>query len=94
MEDAAMLTITAAAGEYLTRTLEKANAPLDTAIRILLKDDDALQPTLDTTRPGDETFDHGGRKVLLLDARACQYLGDSRLDVRTTDEGPKLLIVQ
>ena len=88
-----MFTITQAAGEFLTKTLEKANAPLDTAVRLVLKDDEALQPTLDTVRAGDASFDHDGRKVLLLDARACEYLGDTKLDVRTTDEGPRLLIV-
>ena len=87
-----MLTMTKAAGDYLTAILQRANASQDTAIRILLEDDD-LAPTLDTARPGDEALDYHGRKVLLLDAGVCEHLTDSTLDVHATDEGPQLLIL-
>jgi Fe-S cluster assembly iron-binding protein IscA len=88
-----MLNITEAAGEYLTAVLERANAPEYTAIRIRLEDG-GLSPALDLARPGDETFDHNGRLVLLLDGGACDYLSDSTLDVDETPDGPKLLILQ
>jgi hypothetical protein len=87
-----MLTMTNAAGDYLTAILQRANASQDTAIRILLEDDE-VAPTLDTARPGDETLDYHGRKVLLLDAEVCESLIDSTLDVHATDEGPQLLIL-
>jgi hypothetical protein len=87
-----MFTITEAAGQYLTMTLERANAPQDHAIRFVLNGDE-LSPKLDTPRPGDQTFDYAGRKVLLLDPGACEYLGDATLDVRATEEGQRLLIV-
>jgi hypothetical protein len=88
-----MLTMTKAAGDYLTAVLQRADASQDTAIRIVLEDDE-LAPALDTERPGDETLDYHGRKVLLLDAEVCEYLADSTLDVQPTDEGPRLLILQ
>jgi hypothetical protein len=88
-----MLTMTNAAGDYLTVVLQKVHASQDTAIRIVFKDD-KLAPALDTTRPGDETLDYHGRKILLLDAEVCEYLADSTLDVESTDEGPRLLILQ
>jgi hypothetical protein len=82
--------MTKAAGDYLTVLLQRARASQDTAIRIVLKDD-KLAPALDTERPGDETLDYHGRKVLLLDAEVCEYLAESTLDVHPTDEGPRLI---
>jgi len=86
-----MLTMTKAAGDYLTALLQRAHASQDTAIRIVLEDDE-LAPALDTERPGDETLDYHGRKVLLLDAEVCEYLADSTLDVQPTDQGPRLIL--
>ncbi len=88
-----MMKITEAAGEYLTAVLDRANAPTETAIRLQLRSD-GLLPELDTARPGDMTFDHGGRTVLVLDHRARDYLVNSTLDVDATPDGPKLLILQ
>jgi len=93
LKEVAMLTMTKAAGDYLTAVLQRANTSHDTAIRILLEDDE-LAPTLDTARPGDETLDYHGRKVVLLDAEVCEYLADSTLDFQATDDGPRLLILQ
>ena len=88
-----MFIITDAAGEYLITVLERAKASEDTAVRIRVHDDDALSPVLDTPRPGDESFDHQGRLVLVLDARARDYLGDTMLDIEETPDGPKLLVL-
>jgi hypothetical protein len=88
-----MMKITDAAGEYLTSVLDRANAPADTAIRLRLHND-GLAPELDSAQPGDMTFDHGGRTVLLLDDRARDYLVKSTLDVDATPDGPKLMILQ
>jgi hypothetical protein len=88
-----MLKITEAAGEYLTAVLERAQASGDTAVRIELHDG-ALSPALDSARPGDETYDHQGRMVLLLDPPVREYLEDSMLDVDETPGGPQLLILQ
>jgi Fe-S cluster assembly iron-binding protein IscA len=88
-----MLTLTRAAGDYLKSVLDRAKASEDTAIRIVLEDDE-LAPALDTERPGDEALDYHGRTVLLLDAEMCEYLADSTLDLQPTDDGLRLLILQ
>ena len=79
-----MLTITEAAGEHLTTLLENAKAPEETAIRFALEGD-KLMPKLDTAQPGDETFVHAGRMVLVLapDALADRLvaIGYARADV-------------
>jgi Fe-S cluster assembly iron-binding protein IscA len=88
-----MLTMTKAACDYLTSVLERASVSEETAIRIVLEDD-GLAPAFDMERPGDETLGYRGRKVLLLDAELSGYLADSTLDVETTDNGVRLLILQ
>jgi Fe-S cluster assembly iron-binding protein IscA len=88
-----MFTITEAAGEHLTALLANAKAPEETAIRFALEDN-TLAPKLDTAQPGDETFAHAGRTVLVLDPDALQVVADSTLDVRPTDEGPKLVLLR
>jgi len=87
-----MLTITESANRYLCAVLDRAHAAPETGIRLLLEGD-ALTPSLDTPRAGDATFEHDGRKVLVLDTRACEFLDDSTLDVQTTGEGPRLVIL-
>jgi hypothetical protein len=84
--------MTDTAGEYLTTVLDDANAAEETAIRLVL-DGNTLTPKLDNARPGDATFDHEGRMVLMLDAQLTQVLAESMLDVRVTEEGPVLVLL-
>ena len=87
-----MFIVTEAAGGYLTAVLDNANASEETAIRLVLEGN-TLTPQLDNARPGDETFDHEGRMILMLDAQVSQVLDDSTLDIEATDEGPKLILL-
>jgi hypothetical protein len=84
-----MLTMTEAAGGFLCKVLDDAHASPDTAVRVLI-DGDALASTLDKPRPGDSTFVHEGRKVLVLDEQVSELLAERTLDVRSTHEGTKL----
>ena len=86
-----MLTMTQAAAGYLSDVLERANVSPETAVRLVVEAD-GLTPALDTARPGDTTFDHAGRKVLLLDAFTSDVLADRTLDIQSTDEGPRLSV--
>jgi hypothetical protein len=88
-----MFTITDAAGERPTALLAHANAPEETAIRFGLEGN-KLAPKLDTAQPGDETFAHAGRTVLVLDPDVLQAVADSTLDVRPTEQGPKLVLLR
>jgi len=83
------MTMTEAAGGFLREVLEGASVPPDTAVRLKLETN-GLASTLDTPRPGDTTFNHDGRKVLLLDPSASQALAEKKLDVQATDDGPRL----
>jgi hypothetical protein len=88
-----MFTMTETAGEYLTTVLDDANATEETAIRLVL-DGNTLTPQLDNARPGDATFDHEGRMVLVLDAQVTHILDESMLDVKATEEGPQLVLLR
>ena len=84
-----MLNVTEAAGVYLTEILAEANVADDTAVRFVLQEN-KLAPYLDNTRPGDATFAHDGRTVLMLDENISQTLANSTLDVKDTATGPQL----
>ena len=87
-----MLVMTEAAGGYLSEMLKQAKVPDETAVRVVIEGD-ALKTKLDTTRPGDDTFDHNGKKVLLLDSKVSEVLADSKLDIQSTAEGSALVLV-
>jgi hypothetical protein len=86
-----MFTITDAAGEHLSVLLDNANASQDMAIRFVLEDN-TLTPKMDNTRPGDTTFEHEDRTVLVLDADVSDTLSEATLDVQPTDEGMALVL--
>ena len=86
-----MLTVTEAAGAYLTEILAEVNAADGTAVRFVVQEN-KLAPYLDNSRPGDATFDHEGRTVLVLDENISQTLANSTLDVKDTTTGPQLVL--
>ncbi len=66
--------------------------PDDVVVRIkLTKGDAEMQP--DKIRPGDETFDHNGNIVLVLDQQTSQLLGNKIIDLMTDDDGSHLILV-
>ncbi len=48
-----------------------------------------MQP--DKIRPGDETFEHNGKVVLVLDQQNSQMLGNKTIDLMTDDDGSSYL---
>ena len=87
-----MLEMTAAAAKHLFTVLERSSTPEATAIRFEV-DGDTLISRLDVARPGDATFDHDGRRVLVLDQHVSQLLEGTTLDLQPTPEGDKLVLV-
>jgi Fe-S cluster assembly iron-binding protein IscA len=87
-----MLTITEAAGTYLTQILHNAEPPQNATIRMVPVQTGNLALQFDSTRPGDTTFDHNGKTVLILDEQVAQTLVNSTLDVQQADQGAKLVL--
>lgn len=63
----------------------------DAVLRIVRRDG-RFRLKVSQMRPGDQTFVHGGRIVLVLDERTNESLSRRFLDIKHTDAGPRLKI--
>ncbi|MHC4414277.1 MAG: hypothetical protein ACYS0G_03230 [Planctomycetota bacterium] len=86
-----MLTLTDTAGAFLVDLLGEAEAPQEVAVRFVVETE-GVSLRLDNERPGDESFSHDGRTVLLLDEEMSTMLTEKTLDVQESQEGPKLTL--
>ncbi len=87
-----MVTLTYTAGERMAYMISEHQDRDDVVVRIkLTKGGVQMQP--DKIRPGDETFDHNGRVVLVLVQQISQLLGNKTIDL-TTDDGESRLILK
>ncbi len=82
-----MFTVTEAASARLAEILVQKEFPDDVAVR-LVHDGGEIRLESDNEQPGDTTFQHGGRTVLVLDAQVSELLEGETLDV----EGPGLTL--
>jgi Fe-S cluster assembly iron-binding protein IscA len=86
-----MVTITYTAAEHIAYVLSEHEVPDGIVLRIeLTKGAVGIRP--DRMRSGDETFDHNGNIVLVLDQRTSQLLGNKTIDLMTDDHGPHLIL--
>jgi Fe-S cluster assembly iron-binding protein IscA len=86
-----MVTVTYTASEHMAYMLSDLEVRDDVVLRIELTTDGVkMQP--DTMRPGDETVDHNGQVILVLDQQTLKLLGDKTLDLLTDDDGSRLII--
>ncbi len=86
-----MVTLTYTAGEHMAYMLSEHQVRDDLVLRIKLTESGVeMQP--DEMRPGDETFDHNGKVVLVLDQQTLQLLGNKTIDLMTDDDGSHLIL--
>ncbi len=86
-----MVTLTYTAGEHMAYMLSEHEFRDDVVVRIrLTKGGIEMQP--DKMRPGDETFDHNEKVVLVLDQQTLQLLGNKTIDLMTDDDGSHLIL--
>jgi Fe-S cluster assembly iron-binding protein IscA len=86
-----MLTVTEAASARLAQMLKQQNAPAHIAVRFVCEQQTAGLRQ-DSERPGDTSFQHQGRTVLVLDAQVSELLAEVTLDLegaRLTLQRPK-----
>jgi len=86
-----MLAITQSAGDYLTRLLVEAQAPDDKCVRLATKGD-RLMMQFDKEEPGDTTFSHEGRTVLVVDQELAQGLQGRKITVEEKEGGAHLVL--
>ncbi len=85
-----MVTITYTAAEHIAYMLSEQQ--VDAVLRIMVaRGDVEMEP--DQIRPGDETFDHDGKVVLVLDQQTSQLLGNKTIDLTADDDGSHLILV-
>ncbi len=85
-----MVTLTYTAGEHMAYMLSEQQ--VDAVLRIMVtRGDVEMQP--DQIRPDDETFDHDGKVVLVLDQQTAQLLGNKTIDLTADDDGSHLILV-
>ena len=86
-----MVTVTYTAAEHMAYMLSEHQACDDVVVRMKsTKDGVEMQP--DKIRPGDETFAHNGKVILVLDQQTSQLLGNLTIDLMTDDDGSHLTI--
>ncbi len=86
-----MLTVTYSAAEHLAYTLSEHEVRDEVVLQVkFTKGGVEMQP--DKMRPGDETVDHNGNVVLVLDQPTAQMLGDKTIDLMTDDDGSHLTL--
>ncbi len=86
-----MVTVTYTAGEHMAYMLCEQDVAADVVLRIrLTRGGVEMQP--DKMRPGDETFDHNGKVVLVLDQQTSQLLGNKTIGLMTDDDGSHFIL--
>ncbi len=86
-----MVTVTYSAAEHVAYTLFEHRVRDEVVLRIRFTQGGVeMQP--DELRPGDETFDHNGRIVLVVDQQTSEFLGDKTIDLMTDDDGSRLIL--
>ena len=88
-----MLTVTSGAGARILRKLACKGATDDVAMRFTRRAH-GWRLRVDHARPADTAITHEGRTVLLLDQTAVALLDGETVDVKQTDTGGKLFLVE
>jgi Fe-S cluster assembly iron-binding protein IscA len=86
-----MLTMTEAAGAHLSGLLGQVEAPDEAAVRIVIQEQ-GLSLQLDTVKPDDETFEHEGNTVLVLDKLVAEAMAERTLDIEQVEGDTRLAI--
>lgn len=86
-----MLTLTEAAGAYLSRILDDRECPEGVAVRFAYRDTE-VSVSLDNEKPGDSKIEHQGRTVLLMDQNTADLLDGQTVDCEQTDTGETLFL--
>ena len=86
-----MLNVSESACANLSKLLSDSGAPDGACVRFILEGEE-LSLTLDGEKPGDATFVHEGKTVLVIDEDVSQSLSNKTLDVEDSEEGLQLTI--
>jgi Fe-S cluster assembly iron-binding protein IscA len=86
-----MLIVTDSAKALVADMLAEHEAAETDAARLVIEGED-YNLQVDTAGPEDETYEHGGRTVLILAPSVTQTLDQMVLDTTETEEGTELAL--
>jgi Fe-S cluster assembly iron-binding protein IscA len=86
-----MLTVTESAADHLEKLLDECDAPEGGAARFV-PEENQLSLQVDSPKPEDETFEHHGKTILVMDQQVSEVLADKRLELKQTNEGVALTL--
>ncbi len=86
-----MVTLTYTAAEQMAYELSEKQVSDDIVLRINVTKS-GVEIKQDQIRPGDETFDHNGRVVLVLDQPTSQLLGNKTINLTADDDGSHFIL--
>jgi Fe-S cluster assembly iron-binding protein IscA len=87
-----MITITEKAADHMLNVLVKEQADERDALRITGEPGAGYGVSVDHVRDGDNVFQLRDRKLLVVESRLAERMGEVTIDVMATDTGPQLAL--
>ncbi len=89
-----MLTVTNGAKQLLLEALLANTDDPEVGLRLALGPGGQLALVLDKEAEGDQVVEHEGSKVLLVGAELAFVVDGVTIDVRDTEDGPRLVVLR
>lgn len=89
-----MLTVTNGAKQLLLEALLANTDDPEVGLRLALGPGGQLALVLDKEAEGDQVVEHQGSKVLLVGAELAFIVDGVTIDVRDTEDGPRLIVLR
>lgn len=89
-----MLTVTSEAKQLLLEALLANTDDPEVGLRLALGPGGQLALVLDKEAEGDQVVEHEGSKVLLVGAELAFVVDGVTIDVRDTEDGPRLIVLR
>ena len=86
-----MFTVSHAASELLAQMLSNDESSDDAVFRLVVKNDE-IGLEIDTVQPGDSTFTHDERIVLVIDEEVSESVADITLDALVEGDSSELVL--
>ncbi|MCH7689033.1 MAG: hypothetical protein IH899_20550 [Planctomycetes bacterium] len=88
-----MFTVSHAASELLAQMLSNDESSDDAVFRLVVKNDE-IGLEIDTVQPGDSTFTHDERIVLVIDEEVSESVADITLDALVEGDSSDLVLIE
>ncbi len=87
-----MFGITSIAGEFLETIMTRQNWPQGACIRLQAQTDGSGKAVVGKQEHGDQTFEHNGKTVLVVNEQDAEQLSEKTLDAQQKDGDVQLVL--